>query len=80
MASSGGEFALPCASDVRQSALAAAIRFGIMGLQRSAIASAVIAGAVIIASAVAWAGSRGGAELGGIPVMVLSAAIAFVVQ
>jgi steroid 5-alpha reductase family enzyme len=80
MASGGGELALPCASDVRQRALATAIRFGIMGLQRSAIASAVIAGAVIMAGAVAWAGSQGGAELGGIPVMVLSAAIAFVVQ
>lgn len=51
-----------------------------MGLQRSANASAVITGAVIVASAVAWAGSQGGAEVGGIPVMVLSAAIAFVVQ
>lgn len=80
MASGGGELPLPSASDNRQRALTAAIRFGIMGLQRSAIASAVIAGAVIIASAIAWAGSQGGAELGGIPVMVLSAAIAFAVQ
>ena len=51
-----------------------------MGLQRSAIASAVIAGAVIMAGAIAGAGSQGGLDLGGIPVMVLAAAIAFVVQ
>ena len=51
-----------------------------MGLQRSAIDSAVIAGAVIIASAIAWASSQGGAALGGVPVMVLCAGIAFTVQ
>lgn len=51
-----------------------------MELQRSAIASAVIAGAVITAGAVAWASGQEGAELGGISVMVLSVAIAFVVQ
>jgi len=51
-----------------------------MGLQRSAIDSAVIAGAVIIASAIAWASSQGGAALCGVPVMMLCAAIAFTLQ
>ncbi len=51
-----------------------------MGLQRAAVASSVISGAVILAGVIAWASSPGGAEIGGMPVMVLCAAIAFVVQ
>lgn len=48
--------------------------------KRVAIASTVIAGAVITAAGVACAGSRGGAEIAGAPVMFLCAALAFLVQ
>lgn len=51
-----------------------------MGLQRGLIASTVIAGALIVAGAIALAGGRGGAEIGGAPVMIVCAAIAFAVQ
>lgn len=51
-----------------------------MELQRSAIASAVISAALIVAGAVAWAASHGGADITGIPVMAMCAAIAFGVQ
>jgi steroid 5-alpha reductase family enzyme len=51
-----------------------------MGLQRGLIASTVIAGALIVAGAIALAGGRGGAEIGGVPVMIVCAVIAFGVQ
>ncbi|MDH3727648.1 MAG: DUF1295 domain-containing protein [Myxococcales bacterium] len=51
-----------------------------MGLQRGLIASTVIAGALIVAGAIALAGGRGGAEIGSVPVMIVCAAIAFAVQ
>lgn len=51
-----------------------------MGLQRGLIASTVIAGALSVAGAVAWAGSRGGVEIAGVPVMIVCAALAFGVQ
>jgi steroid 5-alpha reductase family enzyme len=51
-----------------------------MSLKRGVIASVVILGAVLVASAVAWAGSRGGSEIAGVPVMIVCAAIAFGVQ
>ena len=51
-----------------------------MGLRRVAIAFVVIAGAVLLAIGVAWAGGRGGAAIAGVPVMVVCAAVAFAVQ
>jgi len=51
-----------------------------MGLQRGLIASTLIAGALSVAGAVAWAGSRGGVEIAGVPVMIVCAALAFGVQ
>lgn len=51
-----------------------------MSLKSGVIASVVISGAVLIAGAVAWAGSRGGSEIAGVPVMIVCAAIAFGVQ
>ena len=51
-----------------------------MGLQRGLIASTVIAGALSVAGVIAWAGSRGGVEIAGVPVMIVCAALAFGVQ
>jgi steroid 5-alpha reductase family enzyme len=51
-----------------------------MNLGRVAVASSVVAFAVITAAAVAWAGGQGGAALFGLPVMVLGAVLAFAVQ
>ena len=51
-----------------------------MSLKRGVIASGVILGAVLVAGAVAWAGSRGASEIAGVPVMIVCAAIAFGVQ
>jgi len=51
-----------------------------MALQRVALSFAVILGSVMIAAAIAWAGSRGSAEIGGVPVLFSCAAIAFGVQ
>lgn len=51
-----------------------------MGLQRGLIATTVIASALIVAGAIALAGGHGGAEIGGVPVMIVCAAIAFGVQ
>ena len=36
--------------------------------------------AVLVAALVAWAGSRGGAEVGGVPVLAVCVALAFVIQ
>ena len=51
-----------------------------MSLKGGVIASVAISGAVLVASAIAWAGSRGGSEIAGVPVMIVCAAIAFGVQ
>jgi steroid 5-alpha reductase family enzyme len=51
-----------------------------MSLKRGVIASVVISGAVLVAGAIAWAGSRGGSEIVGVPVVMVCAAIAFGVQ
>ena len=51
-----------------------------MGLKRAGAAAVVVAGSLIAAAAVAWAGSRGGAEILGVPVMIVCAALAFGVQ
>jgi steroid 5-alpha reductase family enzyme len=51
-----------------------------MSLKSVVIASVAISGAVLVASAIAWAGSRGGSEIAGVPVMIVCAAIAFGVQ
>jgi len=53
---------------------------GIMAFQRIALASTVISGAVTVAAAVAWAGSHGSLEIGGVPVLFACAALAFGVQ
>jgi len=53
---------------------------GIMGFKRIALASTVISTALMVAAAVAWAGSHGSGEMGGVPALFWCAAIAFGVQ
>ena len=52
----------------------------IMAVKRIALASTVVSAAVMVAAAVAWAGSHGSEKLGGIPALFWCAAIAFGVQ
>ena len=51
-----------------------------MSRAQLASCSAIIAASIALAGAVAWAASRDGVTLGGIPVVALCAALAFVVQ
>ncbi len=51
-----------------------------MSLKGRALAFTVVGCSILVAMGVAWAGSRGGAAIGGAPVMIACAWLAFVVQ